>query len=172
MWAGNAQAAHSRAPVYLELYDDLQPGRYRITLFFRLVAVHWTTLAPLTRGDRALRLTLALQPGAAQPTHPQLPEARLLRIALAAAARAGDPRPTLIQHAAGTHFKTVLVGSEGDTVNDWHWSYLIAIRGHFRFGSVITLVVDASTGEITDSGGVPRYPDLAKLGKVTTDLRR
>jgi hypothetical protein len=37
---------------------------------------------------------------------------------------------------------------------------------------VITLVVDAATGQVTDSGVSNRYPPLARLGKVTTDLRR
>jgi hypothetical protein len=36
---------------------------------------------------------------------------------------------------------------------------------------VITLVVDAATGRVTDGGISYRYPRLAKLGPVTTDFR-
>jgi hypothetical protein len=36
---------------------------------------------------------------------------------------------------------------------------------------VITLVVDAKSGRGTDGGIGKRYPRLAKLGPVTTDLR-
>jgi len=70
-------------------------------------------------------------------------------------------------------------------VFQWNWSYLIAVRGHFSYsglgppgssstvhGTVITLVVDAATGKVSDSGVSNRYPALARLGKVTTDLRR
>jgi hypothetical protein len=32
--------------------------------------------------------------------------------------------------------------------------------------------VNASTGQVTDGGLSNRYPDLAKLGRVHTDLRR
>ncbi len=35
---------------------------------------------------------------------------------------------------------------------------------------MLTLVVDAATGHVTDSGLSNRYPDLAKLGMVTTGL--
>jgi hypothetical protein len=62
-------------------------------------------------------------------------------------------------------------------------SYLIAIRGHFvgdpprppgsraPTGSVMTMVVDATTGKVTDGGLGNSYPDLSTLGPVTTDLR-
>lgn len=63
-------------------------------------------------------------------------------------------------------------------------SYLIAERGHFvagnapiprgapaPSGSVLTLVVDAVSGQVTDVGIQGNYPDLAQLGPVTTDLR-
>jgi hypothetical protein len=61
--------------------------------------------------------------------------------------------------------------------------YLIAEQGNFILktapilagaraprGSVLTLVVDASAGHITDVGASNRYPRLAALGPVTTDL--
>lgn len=114
---------------------------------------------------------------------PHLSGPRILRIAETAATRAGDPNPTLIQHSAGTRRRANLIAS-GDQVPGRRWSYLIAERGHFVLknptqplaaraprGSVLTLVVDASTGKITDSGLSNRYPHLTALGPVHTDLR-
>jgi hypothetical protein len=37
---------------------------------------------------------------------------------------------------------------------------------------VMTLVVDATTGQVTDSGLSNTYPDLARLGGVRTDYAR
>jgi hypothetical protein len=181
IWGGHVQGAHSSQPVGLALYDDLRPGTYRITLYYRLVPKHSQVRGPLTRRDRFARLVLTLGPAPAKP-RPALSEKRILHLALGAANRGGDQHPTLIQHAAGSHFKAVLVG-QGDLIPEWNWSYLIAIRGHFAYtgvgpgnetihGTVITLVVDAATGQVTDSGLSTRYPPLERLGKVTTDLRR
>jgi hypothetical protein len=82
-----------------------------------------------------------------------------------------------------TRFDAVRISS-GDLVFAWNWAYLIAERGHFTAtgasyppgakpptGSVLTLVVDARTGRATDSGIGSRYPQLARLGPVTTDAR-
>jgi hypothetical protein len=115
---------------------------------------------------------------------PQLAEARIIRIAERAAAQAGDPAPTLIQHSAGTRQQANAVAS-GDRVPEKQWSYLIAERGSFVLkdvplpagapaprGTVLTLVVDAATGAPTDIGVSNRYPDLAALGQVTTDVRQ
>lgn len=108
-------------------------------------------------------------------------ERRILKIALRAAAGAGDPRPTLIQYAVGTHAKANRISS-GDTGGGKQRSYLIAERGRFAFndvgpdnqtirGSVITLVLNAKTMHTTDFGLQNNYPKLAALGPVTT-LRR
>src|SRR6202035_1838820 len=104
-------------------------------------------------------------------------------IAERAAARAGDPHPSLIQHAEGTRHEANLVDS-GDVVPGCRWSYLIAEPGHFVLrsahipsgaplpkGTVLTLVIDAATGRSTDGGLSNHYPDLDRLGPVTTDLR-
>jgi hypothetical protein len=114
---------------------------------------------------------------------PQLPQGRIVAIALAAATRAGDPHPSLIQHVEGTRQRANAVDS-GDIVAGGQWSYLIAERGRFVFvgvapsrtpdggsvyGSVLTLVVNARTGEVTDSGLSNRYPAMSKLGPVVTD---
>lgn len=178
---GPVQGAHSSQSLGLALYDDLHPGAYRITLYYRLVPKHWKVLNALTRHDRFVRLELTLGPAPVKP-RPVLSEKRILHLALAAARRGGDSHPTLVQHAAGSHFEAVLVG-QGDLVPEWNWSYLIAVRGRFSYpgvglgnqtihGTVITLVVDAATGQVTDGGLSKRYPPLARLGKVTTDLRR
>jgi hypothetical protein len=115
---------------------------------------------------------------------PHLSERRILSIAETAARRAGDPMPSLVQHSEGTRHDANLVAS-GDIVPGQRWSYLIAERGRFALndvsvpagsrgasGSVLTLIVDASTGEITDSGLSNEYPHLATLSAVITDLRR
>ncbi len=183
IWAGEVQDAHSRQPLELALYDDLRPGTYRITAYYRPVPKHWRVLKALTRRDRFARLQFTIGPAPRQ-RKPHLSEKRIMGLAMAAAKEGGDGRPSLIQHAAGTHFNAVRIG-QGDLVFEWNWSYLIAIRGHFSdsgvgppgssstiHGTVITLVVDARTGQVTDSGVSNRYPPLAQLGKVTTDLRR
>jgi hypothetical protein len=79
------------------------------------------------------------------------------------------------------------VVASGEMVSGSGWSYLIAERGHFvatgasfppgagarlPSGSVLTLVVSAATGRVTDLGIGKRYPDLRKLGPVSTDLRQ
>jgi hypothetical protein len=114
---------------------------------------------------------------------PHLSERRILRIAEQAAAGGGDRYPTLIRQREGTRHDANLIDS-GDGVSGQQWSYLIAERGHFVVkdsqglpgstvprGSVLTLIVNATTGHVTDFGVSDRYPDLAKLGRIYTDLR-
>jgi hypothetical protein len=121
---------------------------------------------------------------AASVGKPRLTERQIIQIAMAAAKRAGESEPTLIQHSDGTRERSNLIDS-GDVVPGQRWSYLIAERGRFVFkdaptppgapapsGSVLTLVVDVATRQVTDSGLSNRYPELAKLGPVTTDLHR
>jgi hypothetical protein len=115
---------------------------------------------------------------------PNLSEQELLAIALRGARAAGDPTPALIQHSRGTREAANRIGS-GDVVPGDGPSYLIAERGRFVLtdvsipagalaprGSVLTLIVAARSHEVTDVGVSNRYPDLARLGPVTTDLRR
>jgi hypothetical protein len=110
-------------------------------------------------------------------------------LAQSIAARHGDPAPGLIQHSIETTRGAANLVASGDTISGADAqtpSYLIAIRGHFsgprplpplapasaestETYSVITLVVNAETGEITDSGHSDTYPDLAALGAVATD---
>jgi hypothetical protein len=119
-----------------------------------------------------------------RPGRPHLTESRIVQIAERAAAAAGDRTPTLIQHSEGTRQRANEIAS-GDRVPGKRWSYLIAERGSFVLksvspppgarpprGSVLTLVVDAVTGTVSDFGVSNQYPNLAALGAVTTDLRQ
>lgn len=178
--AAEPLAADTRERDELPLYDDLLPGAYRIRL--RYTPITSTKLGKLTgSGVRSVYAglnVLAFRPGSS----PSLDEHQILRLAERAARGAGETKPTLIQHAAGTRFTAVLISS-GDQVFAWNWSYLIAVRGHFKVtvsgppsevtalrGTVMTLVVDARTAQVTDSGISDRYPPLAKLGPVRTDI--
>ena len=177
---GVPQAARSRQSLTLPLFDDLAPGTYRVSLIYKPMP-NGAVVRLSGRGQRVASTSVTVLAFRGGPM-PQLSEARILTLAQTAAARGGDPNPTLIQHGEGTRFDANLVDS-GDLVFDWRWSYLIAEKGHFVFtdasgpagaqplrGSVITLVVDASTGQVTDSGISDRYPRLAMLGSVITDL--
>jgi|SRR5579884_48395 len=179
---GVPQPARSRQEQTLVLYDDLRPGLYRATLVYR----PWPSgnVGQLRgAGERSVSVLITIGAAAHPSHHPRLTEKRILSLAEAAARSNGDPHPTLIQHAEGTRFDANRLGG-GDLVFEWNWSYLIAVRGHFAArdftgppgaraprGSVITLVVDAASGRVTDFGLSSRYPDLAKLGPVSTDLR-
>lgn len=179
----------------LILYDDLQPGTYRITMAYKVLPRHWRTanLKHHYRLTRAELTVLRFRPGPA----PHLSERRIKRIAL----KAAGGHATLIQHAEGTRFDANRIAG-GDLIWDWHWAYLIAIKGHFKFNpsgpsgsyapdhaeglgkdtagkrtgpqsyTVITLVLDAQTGRGEDFGVSNDYPDIAQLGPVTTDYRR
>ena len=178
--AGVPQTAGTRQSVGLVLYDDLIPGHYRITLRYKPVTAGGPNLGNLTgpsvQSVSAGLTVLAFRPG----PEPQLDTSRLVSVASQAAARDGDSSPSLIQYVETTRFDAVRVSS-GDLVFAWNWSYLIAERGNFTAngasgppgapaptGSVITLVVDATTGQVTDGGIGNRYPPLATLGRVTT----
>jgi hypothetical protein len=113
----------------------------------------------------------------------QLSEHELLEIGLRAARQAGDSRPTLVQYAEGSRARDNVVTS-GDIVPGGESCFLIAVRGHFiakdaitppgakdPTGSVLTLVVDAKTGEQFDFSIGDKYPRLAKLGRVVTAKR-
>lgn len=112
-------------------------------------------------------------------------ERELLAIALGVAARAGDPNPELIQHARGSRFD--VTRTTGSTVFGDVPSYIVVIKGNFRAPAphhrirpdrpdepVVAypfqmLVVDANTGQITDSGSSSQSPDLTPLDEVVTD---
>lgn len=106
--------------------------------------------------------------------------AQVLDVAQAAAAQAGDPSPSSIEQSALTTRAEANSVASGEIVPGTNGSYLIAERGQFKAtnapipsgapipqGSVLTLVVDATTGEVTDSGISDNYPDMSSLGGVT-----
>jgi hypothetical protein len=112
-------------------------------------------------------------------------ERELLAVALGVAARAGDPNPELIQHARGSRFD--VTRTTGSVVFSDAPSYIVVMKGNFRARRprrpirpdpsdepVVSypfqiLVVDAKTGQITDSGASGQTPDLTPLGEVATD---
>jgi hypothetical protein len=112
-------------------------------------------------------------------------ESQILGIALRSAADAGDEHPSLVQHTAGPHDLAVKIGSFGNRVFDSTRCYLIAVRGSFVFnnvsrpvgaaaprGTVMIMYIDVRTGAHMGRGLGDRYPELEKLGPVTTDLSR
>ncbi len=173
----------------LILYDDLQPGTYQITMAYKVLPNNWRT-ASIKHNYRLMRDELRVLRFRPAPA-PHLSERQIRRIEMSAIAGGGDPHPSLIQHAEGTRFEANLIASP-DLIFDWSWAYLIAIHGHFKwsstgvFGSysrresspagshtihnsVITVILNAKTGQTEDFGTSDHYPDLAKLGPVTTD---
>jgi hypothetical protein len=110
-------------------------------------------------------------------------ERQIVQMGLQVAARNGDPRPTMIQHSEGPRDKANRI-TAGAYIGGAAQSYLIAVRGHFIAydasvpagaslprGTVLTLIVNAATGRVTDGGITYSYPPLARLGPVTTDFR-
>lgn len=132
-------------------------------------------------GAAAAIALAAASTSAAGSTPGKLSESRIVSIAISAAAAAGEPTPTSIRHAEGTRAHANLVAS-GEVVPGSRDSFLIVVTGKFvarnapvppgapaPIGSVLTLVVDASTGEQTDFGIQDNVPNLAALGPVSTD---
>jgi hypothetical protein len=114
-------------------------------------------------------------------TSPTLTEGQIKAEALAFAAGSGDTTPTSMEHVKSTRQQAVLALS-GDEVPGNEDVYAIAMQGHFvasnarvaprspaPHGSVLTLVIDATTGQLTDFGVQNEVPYLESLGSVTTD---
>lgn len=106
-----------------------------------------------------------------------LSERQIKRIALKAARQAGDSHPILIQHADGRRDEANGIAF-GEVVPGYTWCDLIAIRGRFGLndvssppgakapaGTVMTLLVDAKTGERLDFGVSDHYPELKNSGR-------
>lgn len=100
------------------------------------------------------------------------------------AAHFGGGVPGTVQYTTGTR-EALNLAMSGDDIPDQTPSYLIVMRGKFSSGpptypgepasaqhpdnwSVEMLVVDAATGQVTDSGGSDAYPNLASLAPVHT----
>ena len=113
-------------------------------------------------------------------------EDQVLSVALKFAEDSGEPHPSLIQHAAGPHDHAFEIGSFGNRIpRDSTRCFLIAVRGSFVLhnahppagveaprGTVLVLYINAETGAYMGRGLGDLFPDLEKLGPVTTDLSR
>jgi hypothetical protein len=123
----------------------------------------------------------ASSPSPSAETGTPLTESQITQTAQEFAARMGDSTPTSIEHVEGTRQQTVLALT-GDKVSTNPDVYAIVMQGNFvannmpvpagvsaPSGSVLTLVIDASTGQMTDFSIGSQVPDLASLGPVTID---
>jgi hypothetical protein len=128
----------------------------------------------------AVAAVAALAQGSSDHDAPGGVAARVQRVALRAAAGAGDRRPTSIAYTEGTRDAANRIAG-GDIVPGSQRSYLVAIRGRFVLrgvsrpmgarpprGTVLTLVLDARIWQVTDIGLSNRYPRLGRLGAVRT----
>jgi hypothetical protein len=134
-----------------------------------------TTAGQCSRSRRSLL-------GSSVDVGPKLTEDQISQIARGAAdGIGGDSAPTLIEHVEGLREQTVFSLS-GDTVPSSSDVFAIVMRGHFvasgaptppdvpaPTGSVMVLIIDATTGQVTDLGIQDQVPDLATLGPVTSD---
>jgi hypothetical protein len=109
--------------------------------------------------------------------------AQIKSLVVTSAARLGDSTPTDISYSALTTRNAALAVSMGAQIGGSYGSvrsYLVVAHGNFTAygasppgsnvnptGTVLTLVVDASTGQPTDSGIQRTTPDMSKLGPVT-----
>jgi hypothetical protein len=133
-------------------------------------------------------LTAAASTGSSKPSSGRFDAGEIPALAKQMATVAGDAAPTLIQHVSATRAAAnriaggdIILGTDATTP-----SYLIAMKGSFTVQrplppgapqslqgtvtySVLTLVVNAETGRVMDSGLTNSYPDLASLGPVATD---
>lgn len=109
---------------------------------------------------------------------PQLGAAQIKQIALEFAASMGDPNPTSIEYVQGSRQKVVFAFSK-DEVPDNTEVDAIVMHGQFvaknalgppeaspPSGSVLILVVNATTGEMTDVGIQQQSPNLNAFGLV------
>ncbi len=119
--------------------------------------------------------------GAPSRTGANLTEAQISQIAHQFAAGMGDLEPSSIEHVASTRERAVYALSD-DEVPGSEGVYVIVMRGHFiadnaprppgapaPSGSTLTLVLNSSTGDLTDFGIGNQLPDLTSLGAVTKD---
>lgn len=118
-------------------------------------------------------------PGSSAETGPPLSDAQVRQIASEFAGGMGDPNPTSIEYVESTRQQAVsaLSGDKVDTNPD---VYAIVMTGDFvastaptdgppPTGSVLTMVINANTGALTDFGVQNQVPDLTSLGSVTVD---
>jgi hypothetical protein len=114
--------------------------------------------------------------GTSSPT--VLSEAQITQMAVGFAAANSDANPTSIEHVEGSQQQVVLAFS-GATVPYDGEVVGVVMQGHFvgnvsgpggsPTGSVLTMVIDATTGRLTGFGIENNVPDLTGLGPVTRD---
>lgn len=122
--------------------------------------------------------------GAARFGNP-MTAAQIKSLAMSDAARTGDSTPTDISYSARTTRNRALAASgSGASMGGVYGSaggyFVVVAHGDFTAydaeipngakiptGQVMTLVVDATTGEVTDSGIQHNTPNLSGLGPVT-----
>lgn len=110
-----------------------------------------------------------------------LTAAQVTQIAEGFATAMNDSFPTTIEHVASTRHQAVFALSADDVPGPGS-VYAIVMRGQFidenaprppeasaPTGPVLTMVIDAGTGELTDFGIGNQVPDLSGLGTVTVD---
>lgn len=137
------------------------------------------TLATLSASATAspettTQTTTPAQMTAASP----LGEAKIKQIALEFAATMGDPNPTAIEYAKGNRQQIVFAFSQDD-VSDNTEVDAIVMHGQFvakhapvpagasaPHGSVLIMVINATTGELTDIGIQQQAPNLSAFGPV------
>jgi hypothetical protein len=120
-------------------------------------------------------------PSSPAGTDTPLTETQISQTAHKYAAAMGDPNPSSIEHVESTRQQAVAVLS-GDKVSTNPDVYAIVMRGQFvdneaplpgdataPSGSVLTIIINATTGQLTDLGVQNQVPDLTSLGPVTTD---
>jgi hypothetical protein len=123
--------------------------------------------------------------GAATAGNP-MTAAQIKSLVVSGAAAMGDSTPTDISYSALTTRNGALAASgSGASMGGAYGSasgyFVVVAHGEFTAydapipngakiptGTVMTLVVDAATGEVTDSGVQHDSPDLSTLGPVTT----
>lgn len=108
-------------------------------------------------------------------------EAEIVEIALTMAAQTGEPNPTRIQFAQGTRDRINDVASRGrdqhDRLDGERRCYLVVIEGRFighnlsrpagaavQTGTVMTILLDAETGQCRGLGLGDHHPSLEELG--------
>lgn len=139
------------------------------------------SLPPLAQTLSNSSTSASPAPSSPAVTGPPLTESQISQSAREFAASMGDTSPTSIEHVEGPRQSTVFALS-GDEVSTNPDVYAIVMRGNFVAhnvplpwgvgapnGSVLTLVIDATTGQLTDFGLENQAPDLASLGPVTVD---
>jgi hypothetical protein len=105
---------------------------------------------------------------------------QIASIATSMASTAGDVTPTSLQYVAAASRQAANTIATGDVVPGTTPSIVVAMQGNFvdnnvsfpkgasaPSGGVMTLVLDATSGQVTDLAISNTYPDLSALGAVS-----